>query len=86
MTSAELATLLRVAEAAWFDTALRKRLRDGERMKWKERFMARAITLIQRWHTAAKERGHHEHFDRTNPHVYSRVPWMRELARSERVR
>lgn len=28
---------------------LRDRLPDGERMKWKERFCARAITLIPFW-------------------------------------
>lgn len=49
MTSKELAAAYNQADARWFRTALRTRLPDGKRLEWKERFCARAVTLLARW-------------------------------------
>lgn len=46
MTSQELAEVAEAAERRWFSTALRVRLFDHERMTWKRRFMARAVSLF----------------------------------------
>lgn len=48
-TSEDLAKVLGAAEYRWMRTALRKRLDDGDRQRWKARFMARAVSLIAFW-------------------------------------
>lgn len=53
MTSQELAEIYDRAESRWMTCALRSRLDDSERMTWKMRFCARAVTLLSRWHEAA---------------------------------
>jgi hypothetical protein len=40
---------MRHAEQMWFSTALRARLPDNERQMWKDRFVARSISLRARW-------------------------------------
>lgn len=48
-TSEDLAKVLGAAEFRWMRTALRKRLDDGDRQRWKARFMARAVSLLALW-------------------------------------
>lgn len=48
-TSADLAKVLDEANFRWFETALRRRLPDGDREAWKLRFMARAVSLTAYW-------------------------------------
>lgn len=48
-TSEDLAKVLGAAEYRWMRTALRKRLDDGDRQRWKARFMARAVSLLAFW-------------------------------------
>lgn len=48
-TSEDLAKVLGAAEFRWMRTALRKRLDDGDRQRWKARFMARAVSLLAFW-------------------------------------
>ena len=48
-TSEDLAKVLGAAEFRWMRTALRKRLDDGDRQRWKARFMARAVLLLAFW-------------------------------------
>ena len=48
-TSARVAQIYERAESCWFDTALRRRLPDCQRSKWKARFCARAVTLLSFW-------------------------------------
>lgn len=44
-TSADLAAAMLAAENRWFNGRLRARLSDEDRMRWKERFMTRAVSL-----------------------------------------
>lgn len=55
MTSYEAAQVYERAHRRWFYTAFRKRLHDGERQMWKDRFCARAVLLIARWRGLAAE-------------------------------
>lgn len=48
-TSEDLAKVLGAAEFRWMRTALRARLDDGDRQRWKARFMARAVSLLAFW-------------------------------------
>ena len=50
--SRDAATILKRAEARWFNTALRARIDDCLRSLWKDRFVARAVLLITRWRRA----------------------------------
>lgn len=50
LTSADLADVAKRASWHWFTTALRKRLDDGDRERWKDRFVARAVSLAAYWH------------------------------------
>lgn len=66
MTSAEAASIYRRADHYWFRhrlrvfvdsppmhlRTLRDRLDDGDRMMWKDRFCARAVSLISFWRRA----------------------------------
>lgn len=49
LTSADLVVVLLFAERRWFHSAMRARLCDRERLRWKERFMARAVSLLAFW-------------------------------------
>jgi hypothetical protein len=57
MNSEQLARVYERAERRWFNTALRARLDDGERLAWKERFCVRAATLLSRWEAVANTPG-----------------------------
>lgn len=49
LTSADLARVAEVAGWQWFRGALRRRLHDGDRMTWRMRFEARAVSLFAFW-------------------------------------
>lgn len=49
MNSQELADVYHRAEIRWFKSALRARLDDPRRIEWKNKFCARAISLLVRW-------------------------------------
>ena len=49
LTSADLVTVLHGAERRWFHSALRARVCERMRLLWKERFMARAVSLLALW-------------------------------------
>jgi hypothetical protein len=55
MTSQEVASIYAQASHRWFRTALRERVRDKDRLLWKERFCARAVTLLMRWNGAYRK-------------------------------
>lgn len=56
MTSAYTAWIMGLARNRWFRTALRRRLSDGEREKWMDRFVARAVSLSAFWARAGGQK------------------------------
>jgi hypothetical protein len=58
-SSRVVAVWMRHADQHWFSTALRARLKDGDRQEWKDRFVARSLSLRARWRNmevAARQR------------------------------
>lgn len=55
-TSEDLARAMEKANRRWLNTALRVRLYDHERQTWKDRYMARAVSLAAFWGRNWKER------------------------------